>query len=184
MADAAAYILEIHARVLRMACTRLDQHCEGLAKIARVLAQRSTIDGTMKRTLLNIETAAAFVRHSTSAEERHALEQVGADAGTACRDLRRDRSCNCFCGSDRVCGTCSCGRHHATPGTTDSTSPVLSQVCARQSLRICRFFRCRTHSSRSLRQLLKLMKFRLVQAPKQREFGDCSRSPCEICGDR
>ena len=65
MADAAALILEVHGRVLRMACTRLDQHYEGLAKIARVLAQRNMIDGSMKRTLLSIDTAAAFVRHIT-----------------------------------------------------------------------------------------------------------------------
>ena len=48
-----------------MACARLDTHYEGLAKIAHVLAQRNMIDGSLKRTLLNVDTATAFVRHIT-----------------------------------------------------------------------------------------------------------------------
>ena len=44
MADALALVSEIHGRLLRMACTTLDQHYERLAKIERVLAQHDRRD--------------------------------------------------------------------------------------------------------------------------------------------
>ena len=76
MADAAALIMEVHGRVLSFACTSLDQHYEGLAKIARVLAQRNMIDGSMKKTLLNLDTAAAFVRHITQPKNDMLLNKL------------------------------------------------------------------------------------------------------------
>ena len=58
---------------------------EGLAKIARVLAQRNMIDGSMKRTLLNIDTAVAFVRHITPPKNDMLLNKL-EQIDTACRD--------------------------------------------------------------------------------------------------
>ena len=87
MNNAAALILDIHGHLLRIACAKLGQHHEGLAKAARVLAQQRLISDSMKKAMLNVDTAAAFVRHITQPKNDMLQDQLKSMLDTRKQDV-------------------------------------------------------------------------------------------------